>query len=89
MPEEIFTLRDIAALLHGTTWDDAKFPAFSYTMTHNLTGVPGVAVRGGTSPEGLPIRVQIVVAPSHEDLALAVAQHIQTVSGGWQPPQLS
>jgi len=57
-------------------------------MTYNLTGVPGVVVRGGTSPEGLPIGIQVVVAPSREDVALAVAERLETTLGGWKPPQI-
>ncbi len=74
------------AMHHGTTFE--KFPAFSYTMTYNLTGWPAAVVRAGTSPEGLPIGVQIVSRPWREDVALAVAQHIEKVLGGWRPPSL-
>jgi len=76
------------AQLHGASLDLEKIPAFSYTMTYNLTGWPGVVIRGGTSPEGLPIGVQVVTRPWREDVALAVAQHIETVLGGWQLPRL-
>jgi amidase len=72
------------ALLHGETRD--KLPGFSYTATYNLTGWPGAVVRAGTSPEGLPIGVQIVARPWREDVALAVAACIERVLGGWQPP---
>lgn len=73
---------------HGITLDDDKIPGFSYTFTYNLTGWPAVVVRGGISPEGLPIGVQVVARPWREDVALTVAQHIETVLGGWQPPPL-
>ncbi len=73
--------------IHHGTWLE-KFPAFSYTMTYNLTGWPAAVVRAGTSPEGLPIGVQIVARPWREDVALSVAQHIENVLGGWQPPPL-
>jgi len=76
------------AMEHGETFDEEKFPAFSYTMTYNLTGWPGAVVRGGTSPEGLPIGVQIVSRPWREDVALAVAQHLETALGGWKRPPL-
>ncbi len=74
------------AIHHGTSFE--KFPAFSYTMTYNLTGWPAAVVRAGTSPEGLPIGVQVVARPWREDVALSVAQHIEKVLGGWQPPPL-
>ena len=74
------------AMLHGTTWD--SHAAFSYTITYNLTGWPAAVVRAGTSPEGLPIGAQIVARPWREDVALVVAQHIETALGGWQRPPL-
>jgi len=61
------------APLHGISFDPNKFPAFVYPMTYNLTGWPAVVVRAGTSPEGLPIGVQVVARPWREDVALAVA----------------
>lgn len=67
---------------HGTLWNDDTLPAFSYAMTYGLTGMPSVVVRGGTSPEGLPIGIQVVAAPAREDVALAVAQHIETTLDG-------
>ena len=66
----------------------ANTAVYSYTKTYNLTGWPAVVVRGGTSPEGLPIGVQVVACPWREDVALAVAQHIETALGGWRPPSL-
>src|SRR5205085_10682360 len=76
------------AMEHGTTLDKDKASAFSYAMTYNLTGWPGVVVRGGTSPEGLPIGVQVVARPFREDVALAVARHLETILGGWRPSPL-
>jgi len=76
------------ALPHGTTLDEDKLPGFSYTMTYNLTGWPAVVVRAGTSPEGLPIGIQVVARPWREDVALAVAQQIETISGGWKRPSI-
>jgi amidase len=61
---------------------------FSYCSTYNLTGWPAVVVRAGTSPEGLPIGVQVVARPWREDIALAVAQHIEAALGGWRRPSL-
>jgi amidase len=74
------------AMHHGTSFE--MFPAFSYTMTYNLTGWPAAVVRAGTSPEGLPIGIQIVARPWRDDVALAVAQYIEKALGGWQPPPL-
>ncbi|HRW07531.1 MAG TPA: amidase family protein [Caldilineaceae bacterium] len=74
------------AMPHGS--EDANMPAFSYTMTFNLTGWPVVVVRAGTSPEGLPIGVQIVARPWCEHVALAVAQHVESALGEWPKPLL-
>ena len=76
------------AMEHGTTVDDDKLPSFSYTMTYNLTGWPSAVVRAGTSPEGLPIGVQIVARPWREDVALAVARQVESALGGWRAPAL-
>lgn len=65
------------AIPHGTTTEGAGFADYSYTMTENLTGCPSAVVRCGSSDEGLPIGIQIVAAPWHDDVSLAVAQHLQ------------
>ena len=69
---------------HGT--DAGWIP---YTLPYSLTGWPCVVVRAGTSPEGLPIGVQIVARPWRDDVALAAAYAIERALGGWQPPELS
>jgi amidase len=78
----------LPALPHDTWRDAFRQGAFSYTQAYNVTGWPGAVVRGGTSPEGLPIGVQIVAGPWREDVALAVTQYLEGVLGGWQPPPL-
>jgi amidase len=72
------------AVPHGTSVHDSVFPGFSYTMAHNLTGWPAAVVRCGTSRDGLPIGVQIAAAPWREDIALAVAEYLESACGGWQ-----
>jgi len=74
------------ALPHGQTADINA--GFTYTRVFNLTGWPAAVVRGGVSPEGLPLGVQIVARPWREDVVLAVAQHLESALGGWQPPPL-
>lgn len=76
------------AMPHGQAAAPASFPQFSYTFTYNLTGWPGAVVRAGTSPEGLPIGVQIVARPGREDVALAVAGFVERARGGYQRPPL-
>ena len=75
-----------AALPHGMSRDSGD--DFSNTIAYNLTGWPGAVVRGGTSPEGLPIGVQVVARPWREDVALALAKYLESALGGWQPPNL-
>jgi amidase len=74
------------AIKHGTLGE--LLAGFTYTAAYNLVGWPGAVVRAGTSPEGLPIGVQILAQPWREDAALAVAQLVEAKFGGWQPPSL-
>lgn len=76
------------AVPHGTSTGKNIFPGFGYTMTHNLTGWPAAVVRCGTSHDGLPIGVQIAAAPWREDIALAVAEYLESACGGWQQPPI-
>jgi amidase len=74
------------AIRHGES--TADWFGDTYSDVHNLTGWPAVVVRGGWSPEGLPIGVQLVAAPWREDVALAAARTVEASSGGWQPPPI-
>jgi amidase len=76
----------LPAMEHGTSADPEVLPSFSYTMAHNLTGWPAAVVRCGTSREGLPVGVQVVAMPWREDVALAVAAHLESALGGYQRP---
>ena len=58
---------------------------FSYTIPYSLSGNPCVVVRAGTSPEGMPIGVQVVARNWHDDVALRAAQGIERALGGWRP----
>ena len=49
------------ALPHGVGFSSGF--ADTYSEVHNLTGWPSGVVRGGTSPEGLPIGVQLIARP--------------------------
>jgi len=59
---------------------------YIYTLPFSLTGWPCVAVRAGTSPEGLPIGAQAIAGPWRDDVALAAAGTIERALGGWRPP---
>lgn len=60
----------------------------SYTTPYSLTGWPSAVVRCGTSPEGLPIDVQLVTGPWRDGLALALATVLESTLGGFQPPSI-
>jgi amidase len=72
---------------HGASHQDS-FDDWSYMTIHNLLGWPGVSVRAGSSDGGLPVGVQVVAAPWREDIALALAQRIEALMGGYQQPLL-
>lgn len=77
----------VPALPHGTTFQ--HIGEFGFVSTHNLTGWPAAVVRAGTSPEGLPIGVQIACGPWREDRALAVAQVLEAALGPFPAPTIS
>ena len=77
-----------AALPHGESMTDENRSGINYTATYNITGWPSTVVRGGTSPDGLPIGVQVVARPWREDVSLAVAQYLEGALGGWQRPPM-
>ena len=76
------------AVAHGRTLEEDVQRGYSYTSAYNITGWPGAVVRGGSTSEGLPVGVQVVARPWREDVALAVAQLLETALGGWQRPPL-
>jgi amidase len=74
------------ALKHGTSFDEANRKGFGYSQMYNLTGWPTATVRVGTSPEGLPLGVQVAARPWREDVALALVAHLEKTFGGWKMP---
>ena len=56
-----------------------------YTSVYNRTTWPAVVVRDGSSPEGLPLGLQIVGRPWREDVILAVASALEK-GAGWKAP---
>jgi amidase len=71
---------------HGAMLVPAEVDPTSYTTPANLTGWPAATVRAGTSPEGLPIGVQLVARPWRDDVALAAALHLERELGGFRAP---
>lgn len=70
------------APLHGAERDED----FICMLPYSLTGWPCVVVRAGSSPEGLPIGVQVAARPWRDHVALAVSACVEREMGGWQPP---
>ena len=68
--------------------DANPIESFLFTLPFSLTGWPSVVIRGGTSSGGMPFAVQVVVRPWREDVALALAGHIEASMGGWRPAQI-
>ena len=58
---------------------------FSYTVPYSLSGNPCVVVRAGTSPENMPIGVQVVAGNFNDLVALRAARAIEKALGGWRP----
>ena len=67
---------------------DGELPGFAFTHPYNLTGYPAAIVRAGTSPEGLPIGVQVIGQPWREDNVLAALAYIESKTGGWKRPAM-
>lgn len=79
-------VRPFPAVPHGESVTPERSPGNTFTSAFNLTGWPGAVVRAGTSPEGLPIGVQIVARPWREDVSLALAAVVESALGGWRRP---
>ncbi len=73
---------DVAPLIRVKPVGDHQL---SYTVPYSLSGNPCVVVRAGTSPENLPIGVQVVAANWRDATALRAARAIERKLGGWRP----
>ena len=73
---------DIAPLYRAKATGDHQF---SYTVPYSLSGNPCVVVRAGTSPEGMPIGVQVVARNWQDNVALRAARAVERALGGWRP----
>jgi Asp-tRNA(Asn)/Glu-tRNA(Gln) amidotransferase A subunit family amidase len=91
----ICPVASVPAFKHGERrWtidgaDVGYLDAMSYTVWFNVLGNPAAVVPVGTSPEGLPIGVQVVGRPFEEELVLSVAAAIERGCGGFRPPPIS
>lgn len=69
-------------------WQPPAPGNYGYTATYNNTGWPGTVVRAGTSPDGLPIGVQLITKPWREDVSLAAAYFVEAGTGGYVKPAI-
>jgi len=60
--------------------------AVRHTQWFNALAAPAAVVPVGTSPEGLPIGVQIVARPFEDETALGIAAVVDAASGYRPPP---
>ncbi|HEY2743745.1 MAG TPA: amidase [Polyangia bacterium] len=59
---------------------------FVYTAIINVLQLPATQVPLGLGSEGVPLGVQVIAAPAHDHLTIAVAQQLEREFGGWIPP---
>ncbi len=74
------------AKMHGKSVEECK--DITPCMVHSLTGWPVSVVRCGSDKNGLPIAIQIAAKSWNDPISLAVAKKIESIFGGWQPPNL-
>ena len=70
---------------HGALAGHDGVDPTSFTTPHSLTGWPAATVRCGSSPEGLPIGMQVVAHPWRDDVALAAALALERASAAGGP----
>jgi aspartyl-tRNA(Asn)/glutamyl-tRNA(Gln) amidotransferase subunit A len=56
-----------------------------FTVTVNMAGLPGIAVPGGLSAEGLPLGLQLIGRPFDEESLFALAAVIEQAAGRFAP----
>lgn len=60
---------------------------WGYTALFNALEVPVTQVPTGLDARGLPLGVQVVGAPLHDHVTIAVARWLEEDLGGWSPPR--
>lgn len=58
-----------------------------YTAVFNIAEMPVTQVPLGLNADGLPLGVQVVGSRGQDHVTIAVAQELERIFGGWQPPQ--
>lgn len=59
---------------------------FSTWAIFNVLKFPVTQIPVGLSKDGLPLGIQIIAAPHQDKLCFAVAEQIESLTGGWVPP---
>ncbi len=91
-PVLLCPVASIPAFRHGErAWTVEGRPveyldAVRHTQWFNALAAPAAVVPVGRSPEGLPIGVQIVARPFHDETALGVAAVVDAAFGYRPPP---
>jgi Asp-tRNA(Asn)/Glu-tRNA(Gln) amidotransferase A subunit family amidase len=84
----------VPAFRHGErTWmiegrEVSYLDSVRYTQWFNALAAPAAVVPVGTSPEGLPIGVQIIARPFQDETALAIAAVVDA-GFGYRPPPMA
>jgi amidase len=71
-------------IIEGQTVD--YLDAVRHTQWFNALAAPAAVVPVGSSPEGLPIGVQVVARPFQDETALGVAAVVDAAFGYRPPP---
>ena len=58
-----------------------------FTVTVNMAGLPGISVPAGSSPEGLPLGLQLIGRPFDEESLFALGQVIEDSAGVHPAPE--
>ena len=56
-----------------------------FTVTVNMAGLPGIAVPGGISAEGLPLGLQLIGRPFDEETLFSLGEVIEQAAGKFTP----
>jgi aspartyl-tRNA(Asn)/glutamyl-tRNA(Gln) amidotransferase subunit A len=56
-----------------------------FTVTVNMAGLPGIAVPGGLSADGLPLGLQLIGRPFDEETLFSLAHVVEQAAGQFSP----
>ncbi|MEM7114083.1 MAG: amidase [Chloroflexota bacterium] len=74
------------ALPHGAMVDNIAPNDWGHMSAYNITGWPAGSVRVSATDNGLPVGIQVVAKPWREDIVLAIMKELESIFGGYQPP---